>query len=187
MGTPFTSAYHLPEGFPFALVYAGFFLVGLLRGQAIYWLARAVTEGALRGTAGNSASRLHTWLDGPTVGRARRLLERIGWPLIPLCYLTIGVQTVILSAAGVVRMRWALFTLAQLPGVLAWAGIYSTIGLTAWALLVRRAALSWELWAALAVAVLALLAARALARRWRLPSTVATDSRTREQNRHPSC
>ena len=60
-------------------------------------------------------------------------MNRWGLAAVPLCYLTVGVQTLVLAAAGVTRVRWWHFTIAQVPGVLAWATIYSTIGFAVWA------------------------------------------------------
>jgi membrane protein DedA with SNARE-associated domain len=52
--------------------------------------------------------------------------------VVPLSYLTVGFQTLVLTAAGVTRIRWAWFTLAQIPGAMAWALIYATIGFAVW-------------------------------------------------------
>lgn len=144
-------------------VYAGLVAVGLLRGQATYWIARGVVSGVARRThaSGNDA-RWRRRLATPAMARGRELLRRHGWPVIPLCYLTVGVQTVVLASAGALRMPWGRFTAAQIPGVLAWAGIYSTLGFAAWMLLARQAALSWQLWAGLlVVAAVGLVARRA--------------------------
>lgn len=126
--------------------FTALYLVATLRGQATYWLARLVTEQAdLRigrvdpdagdGTSSTDGGRLvavRRWLEGASVARGRRAVRRWGLPAVPLCYLTVGFQTLVLAAAGVLRVRWIAFTLAQLPGALAWAAIYTTIGWAAW-------------------------------------------------------
>lgn len=127
---------------PFALVFLFFYLLGTARGQGTYWLARVVTEQALARTRPLTGwrFRLHRWLAADGVGRGRAILNRWGLVAVPLCYLTVGVQTLVLAAAGVTRVRWGHFTLAQIPGALAWAAIYSTIGFVAWNAAWRTAA-----------------------------------------------
>jgi membrane protein DedA with SNARE-associated domain len=113
---------------------AGLFVIAMARGQGTYWIARAVTEQALRRThpvAGWRAS-VHQWLQGEGTARGREAIERWGLVMIPVCYLTVGFQTLVLAAAGMLRIGWPVFTLAQVPGALAWALIYSTIGFAMW-------------------------------------------------------
>jgi len=124
--------------------FTALYLVATPRGQATYWLARLVTEqadrrigrGHRRGIGGGLAA-VRRWLEGESVARGRRAVRRWGLPAVPLCYLTVGFQTLVLAAAGVLRVRWIAFTLAQLPGALAWAAIYTTIGWAAWEALVH--------------------------------------------------
>lgn len=125
----------------FALAVAGLFVVAILRGQATYWLARLVVQGTAHVNE-HSASwrrRFAGWVTGPRVGAGRALLGRWGLPLVTLCYLTVGLQTIVLAAAGALRIGWPRFTLAQLPGALAWALIYSTVGFAAWEALIGAA------------------------------------------------
>lgn len=37
-----------------------------------------------------------------------------------------------ISAAGMLRIRWLVFTVVQIPGALAWGLIYATIGFAVW-------------------------------------------------------
>lgn len=118
----------------FIITFAVLLLVAMGRGQLTYWIARTVTERTLshtRPTQGWQAS-VHDWLQGDGLARGRRSLQRWGLVVVPLCYLTVGFQTLVLAAAGVMRIRWAWFSLAQLPGATAWALIYSTIGFAVW-------------------------------------------------------
>jgi membrane protein DedA with SNARE-associated domain len=110
------------------------FAVALLRGQATYGLARWLTHQTLRHThpTGGWAAATHRWLNGEGTARGRAALQRWGLVVVPLSYLTVGFQTLVLTAAGVTRIRWAWFTLAQLPGAMAWALIYATIGFAVW-------------------------------------------------------
>lgn len=150
----------MPTGLVWAFL--GFLLVALLRGQATYWLARGAASGVAR--RGRDDPRWRGWAQSPTARRGREQLTRFGWPAVTLCYLAVGVQTVVLASAGAMRMPWGRFTAAQVPGAALWAGIYSTIGWTAWVLLVRHAVASAWLWLALA-GVLAVLAGTAWWRR----------------------
>lgn len=64
--------------------------------------------------------------------RARHFLERWGYLGIPVSFLTIGFQTMVNATAGYTRMRFDLYTLAMIPGCLAWATVYTAIGLSLW-------------------------------------------------------
>lgn len=118
----------------FVVAFLFLFVVAMLRGQATYWLARAVTVQALRHSRPSEGwqARVHRWLRGDGVARGRSSIQRWGLVMIPLGYLTVGFQTLVLAAAGMLRIGWPAFTLVQVPGALAWAGIYSTIGFALW-------------------------------------------------------
>ena len=122
------------EGRGFVVAYLFLFAVAMLRGQATYWLARVVTEQTLRRTHPRTGWRAtaHHWLSGDAVGRGTTSLQRWGVGAVPVSYLTVGFQTLVLAGAGVLRVPWPVFTLAQVPGALAWALIYSTIGFALW-------------------------------------------------------
>lgn len=121
--------------YPFALAFGFLTFIAMARGQATYWLARYVTEQALRRTSPTTGwkAKVHDWLSSDAVDRGRHAVQRCGIAAVPLAYLTIGVQTVILASAGVIRMNWLRFTVAQLFGAMAWGLIYSTIGFAMWA------------------------------------------------------
>lgn len=148
------------ETAPFWLALLGLTAVAMGRGQATYWVARLVTEQALRRVkpAQGWQARVHAWLQGEQIAHGRRSIERWGLVVVPLCYLTVGFQTVVLAAAGVLRITWLRFTLAQVPGALAWGLIYTTIGFAAWeAVLLAAAGSPWAL-AGLVALVLVLVA-----------------------------
>lgn len=124
---------------PLWLVFTGLTVLAMARGQATYWVARVVTDQALglagRGDdvpMGRRRAALAAWLRGRDVSRGAHALRTWGLVAIPLGYLTVGFQTLVLAAAGVLRVPWGRFTLVQLPGALAWAAIYSTIGWAVW-------------------------------------------------------
>ncbi len=129
----------LPEflsGRPLWQAFALLYLVATARGQATYWLARVVAEQAEQRIGPDlSGSRLGTvqrWLQSESVDRGRRAVRRWGLLAVPFCYLTVGFQTMVLAAAGALQVAWLPFTVVQVPGALAWALIYTTIGWAAW-------------------------------------------------------
>ncbi len=62
--------------------------------------------------------------------KAGDFLDRWGFVGVPVSFLTIGFQTMVNASAGYSRMRWDLYTLAMIPGCIAWATIYAALGLT---------------------------------------------------------
>lgn len=123
----------LTEG-PFWIAFTGLYLIVTARGQGTYWMARVVTEQALRRThpVEGWRARVHIWLQGERPTRGREAIHRWGLVAVPLCHLTVGFQTLVLAGAGMLRISWIRFTLAQVPGALAWALIYATIGFAVW-------------------------------------------------------
>ncbi len=127
---------------PFWIALLVLFLGAMVRGQATYWLARVVTEQALARTHPVDGWRagLHDWLQGEGPQRGRAAIEKWGLVMIPLCYLTVGFQTLVIAAAGVMRIRWPVFTLVQIPGAVAWGLLYATIGFAMWGALLAAIA-----------------------------------------------
>lgn len=163
------------QGFVVAFLFL--MLIAMLRGQATYWVARVVTEQTLRHTAPRAGWRagVHAWLRGEGVARGRASLQRWGLVMVPLCYLTIGFQTLVLAAAGMIRIPWAAFTLAQVPGAAAWGLIYSTIGFAVWGATVAALAGQPLAIAALAAVLLVVGATLALRRRRRENARAGTE------------
>ena len=112
------------EGKPFAITFAVLFGIVLLRAQATYWLGRGVTAGALH-------TSLAVKLTSPKATRVIEALNRWGPPLVTVSFLTVGFQTVVNAAAGLIRMPWIRYTVAMLIGCVAWAAIYATVGIAA--------------------------------------------------------
>ena len=112
------------DGKPFAITFAVLFGIVLLRAQATYWIARGVTAGVLH-------TRWAAKVTGPRTTRAIAALNRWGLPLVTISFLTIGLQTVVNAAAGLIRMPWIRYTIAMLIGCVAWALIYATVGIAA--------------------------------------------------------
>jgi membrane protein DedA with SNARE-associated domain len=94
--------------------------------------------------------------------KARDKLERWGWPLIPVSFLTVGFQTAVNLSAGLVGWRWFRYTLAAVPGWMAWGAVYAAGGLAVFAGVAAIAAASpW-----LAVATVQTLVVLAIAGVW---------------------
>ncbi|MDK7271370.1 MULTISPECIES: VTT domain-containing protein [Actinotignum] len=146
-------------GRSFAFVYLFFFLVVSLRSSATFWLGRyaAYLVARQREPRNRLAHRAWAWAHDERVIAASQRVARRGWPLVTLCFFTIGVQTVILIGAGLTRMSGWRFTLAALPGWLGWAAIYSTVGMLA--LRAVWAAIFGNPWGIAAVVVLGVVVA----------------------------
>jgi membrane protein DedA with SNARE-associated domain len=145
-------------GAPFLIAFAALFGIVLARAQLTYWAARGLVAGARH-------TRLAAAIDNPRTARVVATLNRWGPPVITLSFLTIGFQTAVNAAAGLTRMSWPRYTAWMVPGCLAWAAIYATVGLAAvqaWIALAARSA--WAPWVALAV-VLVLVATTVAIRR----------------------
>ena len=133
---------------PFAITFGVLFLIVLLRGQGTYWIGRGVTAGVLH-------TRWAGKITGPRTTKAIAALNRWGLPLVSVSFLTIGFQTMVNAAAGLIRMPWIRYTVAMVIGCVAWALVYATIGFAAVEASIALAARSpWAL-----VAVVGLLVA----------------------------
>lgn len=145
------------EGWPVVAVLLFFLSGALLRSQAIYWVGRGVTAGVLRGArpgtgedvddpdgatpaqpTGGVRAAAHRWrvraarrLDSAQVDRARSAIERWGMPVVPLAFLTVGFQSAVFGAAGLLRVGWLRFTLWALPGAVVWALVWGGGGMAA--------------------------------------------------------
>lgn len=159
------------DSLPYAVTYAVFFLGAMIRANLTYWLGRA----ARRGSESTRAARL---LQAPLVRRAETVLARFGAPVVTVSFLTVGVQTVINAAAGLLRMPLWRYEIAVVVGSLVWAAIYTTVGFAVVAAWVGQA--PWWGWllgagAVLVVALLTWLVRRRIERAAPYPeSTEAT-------------
>lgn len=126
------------------------FFVVLSRAQMTYWLGRGAASGALRATGrGGPVGAIARWFNGPIPRKGAALLDRWGLIIIPLCFLTVGVQTAVNAGAGLVRMRWTTYTIAMIPGCVAWSILYGLGMLAVFAAAVRAIAGSPWGWAGL--------------------------------------
>ncbi|MGC0142339.1 DedA family protein [Pseudactinotalea sp. Z1732] len=157
---------------PFWAVYVVLFLMAMARGQMMYWIGRIPTEQALKRTAPTTGwrARAHRWLSDGGADAGVRSIQRWGLPVVSFCYVTVGFQSLVQAAAGMLRIPLLWYILAQIPGSLAWAAIYSTIGFGLWAAIIAAAAgspaglIAMTLALALAVTLIALRIRRKRAR-----------------------
>lgn len=118
------------EGIPLFLF---LLVVVFFRAQGTYWLGRALTHGVIKAQDREGfMGRVARWFNGPVPRKGAALLDRWGLIIIPLCFLTVGVQTAVNAGAGVVRLKWRTYTMAMIPGCIAWALIYSFGLLAVW-------------------------------------------------------
>lgn len=168
----------------FPALVAALFVIVLARAQATYWLGRAVTASTRRLRTGRApahgrwarfATRVERWSHGPGGRRATALLQRWGPVAVTLSFFTVGIQTAVNATAGLTRMRFVRYLVAMLPGCLAWALIYATVGFAAFYGTVALAARSpWALAGGIA-AVGVVVAVLVVRRRRRIERTAPID------------
>lgn len=107
---------------PFTVTFTFFFLGAMLRGNATYWVGRAVARGV-------ENTRYQRILHGVMYQRAQRFIARWGMLAVPLCFLTVGIQSAVNASAGASRMPLRRYLPAVTVGALAWALIYTTVGM----------------------------------------------------------
>ena len=147
----------LTEGWPVWVVFVVLFLGAFVRGNATYWVGRAIRSGGAR-------SRFAALLERPGMTRAERWVRTVGPPAVALGFLTVGVQTAINISAGVLRMPQRWWLPAVTVGALLWATLYTTVGLAFVAALLGEIDWWWALGAALLI-VLVLAVSRRLGAR----------------------
>lgn len=135
------------EGWPVWAVFAGFWVIAMLRSNATYWAGRGLR-------AGGGHTRLSGHLDRPAVRRTEAFVSRWGAPAVAVSFLTVGVQTLINAAAGALRMPLAHYVPATVVGSLLWATLYTSVGVAVWEAITGGA---WG-WLLVVAAVLVLVA-----------------------------
>lgn len=131
---------------PFEGVVAGLFLIVLVRSNATYWIGRLAARGARH-------TRLVRLMETRRYQVAGERLRRWGAPLVAVSYLTIGVQTLVLLAAGAAAMPMRRFLPAALTGSVMWALVYATVGFVG----LEAFGQLWQLSPALSVGIVTLL------------------------------
>jgi hypothetical protein len=202
--TDVAAAYGM-AGWPVEAVIGALFVIVMGRSHLFYWIGRGVTDGTtvlvaraghahgadpvgadpVEGAAADGAApapdqgtraRVRRLLTGPGARRGLAMVHRWGPFAVTLAYLTVGVQTVVFTSAGLLRMPYLRFTIASIPGSVAWAFIWGTVGLgAAWAAVTLAAEQPWVL-AGLVVLLLAVVAAVVLRRRSRRAHRAAAEA-----------
>lgn len=154
-------------------LFIALFVIVFCRAQGTYWLGRLATRGALAGVGKDGVwGSIAHWFNGPTPKRGAKLLDKWGLIIIPLCFLTVGIQTAVNAGAGLVSMKWRTYTLAMIPGCIAWAILYGMGMLAIWMALLGAVAGSW--WGRTGVLAVAAVAIGVIAWRKRTSSEPAT-------------
>jgi membrane protein DedA with SNARE-associated domain len=109
------------RGWPYPVAVAALFVVVMLRAGGTYALGRAAREGVRR-------SRLARLMAKPRFARMQQLVARWGAPVVTLSFLTVGIQTLVNLAAGVMRMPLRRYIPALTVGSILWAFLYATVG-----------------------------------------------------------
>lgn len=112
----------LIDGAPYAITFAFFFCLAFARGNATYWMGRGIAKGV-------EHTRFERHLHGPVYLRAQRFIARWGMLAVPLSFLTVGIQSAVNASAGVSRMPVRRYLPAVAVGAIAWALLYTTIGM----------------------------------------------------------
>lgn len=113
---------------PYPWVFLFFWCLAMMRSHTMYWIGRGITAGTAR-------TRWVSLLASPVYARAQAWSARWGVLAVPVSFLTVGIQSVIQLSAGVARMPLLRYVAATAAGAIAWAAVYTTIGmaiLTAW-------------------------------------------------------
>ena len=107
---------------PFEVALAFMWVVGIVRTSIVYALGALAAEGGAR------LDRIRKAMDSPLYRKARRLINRWGVIAVPLCFLTVGLQTAVIITTGFTKMPLRRWVPAMLVGTFMWACIYTTIG-----------------------------------------------------------
>ncbi|TFH51570.1 hypothetical protein E4J66_11560 [Actinomyces viscosus] len=113
---------------PYPWVFLFFWCLAMMRSHTMYWIGRGITAGTAR-------SRWASLIDSPMYARAQSWSARWGVLAVPMSFLTVGLQSFIQISTGVARMPLRRYVAATAVGAVAWAAVYTTIGmaiLTAW-------------------------------------------------------
>lgn len=110
------------DALPIEVALAFMWVVGIVRTSIVYALGALVAEGGAR------LDRIRKAMDSPLYRKARRLINRWGVIAVPLCFLTVGLQTAVIITTGFTKMPLRRWVPAMLLGTFMWACIYTTIG-----------------------------------------------------------
>ena len=113
---------------PYPWVFLFFWCLAMMRSHTMYWIGRGIAAGTAR-------TRWVSLIESPMYARAQAWSARWGVLAVPMSFLTVGLQSFIQISTGVARMPLHRYAAATAAGAIAWASVYTTIGmaiLTAW-------------------------------------------------------
>ena len=93
-------------------------VVGIVRTSIVYALGALAAEGGAR------LDRIRKAMDSPLYRKARRLINRWGVIAVPLCFLTVGLQTAVIITTGFTKMPLRRWVPAMLVGTFMWAWMF---------------------------------------------------------------
>lgn len=110
------------DALPIEVALAFMWVVGIVRTSIVYALGALAAEGGAR------LDRIRKAMDSPLYRKARAFINRWGVIAVPLCFLTVGLQTAVIITTGFTKMPLRRWVPAMLVGTFIWACIYITIG-----------------------------------------------------------
>lgn len=110
------------DALPIEVALAFMWVVGIVRTSIVYALGALAAEGGAR------LDRIRKAMDSPLYRKARAFINRWGVIAVPLCFLTVGLQTAVIITTGFTKMPLRRWVPAMLLGTFIWACIYTTIG-----------------------------------------------------------
>ena len=144
------------DALPIEVALAFMWVVGIVRTSIVYALGALAAEGSAR------LDRIRKAMDSPLYRKARAFINRWGVIAVPLCFLTVGLQTAVIITTGFTKMPLRRWVPAMLVGTFIWACIYTTIG---FAILTALGLEPWMFPLALALVITALVIAAQLRER----------------------
>lgn len=148
-------------------------VVGIVRTSIVYALGALAAEGGAR------LDRIRKAMDSPLYRKARRLINRWGVIAVPLCFLTVGLQTAVIITTGFTKMPLRRWVPAMLLGTFIWACIYTTIG---FAILAALGLEPWMFPLALAIVITVMVIVAQLRERRINRETVANATENTAEN-----
>ena len=161
------------DALPIEVALAFMWVVGIVRTSIVYALGALAAEGGAR------LDRIRKAMDSPLYRKARRLINRWGVIAVPLCFLTVGLQTAVIITTGFTKMPLRRWVPAMLVGTLMWACIYTTIG---FAILAALGLEPWMFPLALAIVITVLVIVSQLRERRINRETVANATENTAEN-----
>lgn len=148
-------------------------VVGIVRTSIVYALGALAAEGGAR------LDRIRKAMDSPLYRKARAFINRWGVIAVPLCFLTVGLQTAVIITTGFTKMPLRRWVPAMLLGTFIWACIYTTIG---FAILAALGLEPWMFPLALAIVITVLVIVSQLRERRINRETVANATENTVEN-----